>query len=147
MCHITVPPLRERKKDILPLARHFLKRYSLINKKQIVSLAPDLAERLQDYHFPGNVRELENVIAAAVLFEEGEVLTLSSTRDLIPLASPSKGRNGKPPTLAEVEKEYIAEVMDMTKGNRTKAAKILGIGLRTLQRKLKAMPEAPSTPK
>lgn len=71
MCHINVPPLRDRTDDILPLAHHFLKIHATKNKKEIDSLAPDLADRLLEYPFPGNVRELENIIASAVLLVKG----------------------------------------------------------------------------
>lgn len=141
MCHIKIPPLRERKKDILPLARHFLEKHARKNNKAIDSLAPDLAECLLGYAFPGNVRELENIIAAAVLLEKGKVLTLSSTRDLVLFSEPPQPHDAELLPLSEIEKSHIHRVMEATDGNRTRAAKILGIGLRTLQRKLKAFGE------
>ncbi len=144
MCHIKIPPLRERKKDILPLARYFLKRHATKNQKEIHSLAPDLADRLLENPFPGNVRELENIIAAAVLLEKGKVLTLSSARDLASFSEPPQGHNDKLLTLTELEKRHIHQVLEVTGGNRTRAAKILGIGLRTLQRKLKGFSEPPT---
>src|SRR5210317_338941 len=78
MYNIRIPPLRERKDDILPLATHFLKIHAKANHKKIQGLAPDLAERLLQSSFQGNVRELENMIAAAVLLENGKILTLAS---------------------------------------------------------------------
>jgi len=147
MCHIKIPPLRERKGDILPLARHFLKIHATKNQKEIGSLAADLADRLLEYPFPGNVRELENMIAAAVLSEKEKVLTLSSAHDLVSFSGPPQGHNDELLTLTQLEKRHIHQVMEATGGNRTRAAKILGIGLRTLQRKLKAFGEPPTTPK
>ena len=147
MCHIRIPPLRERKKDIIPLAQHFLKIHATENQKEINSLATDLADRLLEQPFQGNVRELENTIAAAVLLEKGNVLTLSSTPELVPLSGPSQRHDGELATLAELEKQHIQRVMEATGGNRTRAAKILGIGLRTLQRRLKAFEEQQTMPK
>jgi DNA-binding NtrC family response regulator len=136
-CHIHIPPLRERKKDILPLARHFLKIHATRNQKEIDSLAPDLANFLLNYPFPGNVRELENIIASAVLWEKESVLTLSSASDLASLSGSALTQNEKLLTLAKVEEQHVKRILDLTGGNRTQTAKILGIGLRTLQRKLK----------
>jgi DNA-binding NtrC family response regulator len=145
MCHIKIPPLRERKRDILPIARHFVKMYATQNRKNITSLAPDLTDFLLQYPFPGNVRELENTIAAAVLLEMGEVLTLSSAGSLLPFSESAQHQNEAILTLAELEKRHIERVMELTGGNRTRAAKILGIGLRTLQRKLKGIGEPSPT--
>jgi DNA-binding NtrC family response regulator len=147
MCHIRIPPLRERKKDIIPLAQHFLKIHATENQKEINSLATDLADRLLEQPFQGNVRELENTIAAAVLLEKGNALTLSAAPELGPLSGSSQHRDGELFTLAELEKEHIQRVMETTGGNRTQAAKILGIGLRTLQRRLKAFEEQQTMPK
>jgi DNA-binding NtrC family response regulator len=139
MCHIKVPPLRERKRDILPLARHFLKIHAMKNNKEIDTLAPDLAARLLAYPFQGNVRELENTIGAATLLEKSNVLTLSSASDLLAHSESGQGCDEKLITLSELEKRHIRKVLESTNGNRTRAAKILGIGLRTLQRKLKVL--------
>ncbi len=144
MCHIKVPPLRERKKDILPLARHFLKIHALKNEKEIDSLSQDLAGRLLEYPFPGNVRELENIMAAAILLEKGKVLTLSSVSALLANSEPGRGCNQELITLSELEKLHIQKVLEAMNGNRTRAAKILGIGLRTLQRKIKIFGALPT---
>lgn len=138
MFQINIPPLREREKDTLLLAHHFLKRHAEKNQKGIHSLAPDLAEALLTYPFPGNVRELENIIASSVLLEEGKTLTLSSARDLLSFSGPARRRSDQLLTLDELEKQHILRVLHLTGGNRTRAARILGIGLRTLQRKIKA---------
>ena len=140
-CHIEIPPLRERKGDILKLARHFLKAHAARIGRDIVAISPDLGDCLLKYPFPGNVRELENIIAGAVLLEKGKVLGLSSVRDTIPLPGASQPNNENLPSLADLEKEHIFRVLTETEGNRTRAAKILGIGLRTLQRKLKRLDE------
>lgn len=137
MFHINIPPLREREHDILLLAHHFLKIHAERNQKEISSIDSGLGERLLVYPFPGNVRELENIIAKAVLLEENNSLTLSSVRDLIPLDYSARKEGKRLRPLADVEKDHILRILEATGQNRTKAARILGIGLRTLQRKLK----------
>ncbi len=147
MCHINVPPLRDRTDDILPLAHHFLKIHATRNKKEIDSLAPDLADHLLEYPFPGNVRELENIIASAVLLEKGKVLTVTSAQDLVQSSGPGGRHKEDLLTLAVLEKRHILRALEAAGGNRTRAAKALGIGLRTLQRKLKALGGPAATPK
>ena len=144
MCHIMVPPLRERRKDILPLAKYFLKRHAAKNNKHIKTLGSELKEHLLKYPFPGNVRELENTIASAVLLETGTTLTPLSTPNLSPASEFSNAEDNALAPLSEVEKRHIRKVMEATNGNRTRAAGILGIGLRTLQRKLKAFAAEPT---
>ena len=136
MYNIKIPPLRERKDDILPLAGHFLKIHARSNHKKITGLAPDLAERLLQSSFLGNVRELENIIAGAVLLERGKTLTLASARNLLPYNGPERRKNVELLTLDELEKRHIKRVLDVTGGNRPKAAEILGINVSTVYRKL-----------
>ena len=138
MFHITIPPLRERKDDILPLTRHFLEKHAQKTGKRINGWESELEERLMAYDFPGNVRELENMIAQAVLFETDHRLHTSSVSHLSlgPDSSPGTAQSLK---LDDVERQHIMQVLKHTGYNRTRAAKMLGIGLRTLQRKLKDM--------
>jgi len=136
MFHIHIPPLRKRKKDIIPLARHFLNIYAQKNQKKIDSLDLDLIDLLMNYPFPGNVRELENIIASAVLLENERKLTSLSAQHLKKFSEPDRKQIHKILSLAEVEKQQIYLALELTGGNRTQAAKILGIGLRTLRRKL-----------
>jgi transcriptional regulator with PAS, ATPase and Fis domain len=134
--YIKVPPLRDRKKDILPLAKHFTKIHARENLKKIRSLAPDLVESLISYTFPGNVRELENIIAAAVLLEKEKTLTLSSVRNHAPLPDMSLGHKEDLITLAQLEKQHILKVLKAAAGSRKQAAKILGVDTSTVYRKL-----------
>ncbi len=136
MYHIRIPPLRERKDDILPLATHFLNIHARANNKNIQGLAPDLAERLLQEPFQGNVRELENMIAAAVLLEGGKTLTLASVRNLLPYQGPERRRNVELLSLDELEKRHIERVLKVTGGSRPKAAKILGVNVTTVYRKI-----------
>ena len=142
MFHIDIPPLRERKEDILPLARIFLKQFADDTGKHIDGLSSNLENFLLAFSFPGNVRELKNMIAAAVLMEKSNTLGLDS------ISKEYRDKTGAPPSdilstnplwpLARVEKNHILSVLEQVNGNRTKAAGILGIGRKTLQRKLKS---------
>ena len=143
--NIKIPPLRERKKDILPLARYFLKLHAGANKKKVADLAPDLCERLLDYEFPGNVRELENMIAAAVLLEKGKRLSLDSARTLLPYEGPERRKHVELVTLEELERRHIERVLEATGGNRPRAARILGINVSTIYRKLEKLNLAEKT--
>jgi DNA-binding NtrC family response regulator len=136
--HIHIPPLRRRPKDILPLAYHFLRLHTIKNNKKIKSISIALADYLQQYHFPGNVRELEHIISSAVLVERSDVLGLASVQSRKTRTSTVKPKacDAFPP-LVEVQKQHIEKALELTNGNRTQAAQLLGIGLRTLQRKLK----------
>ena len=134
MYNIKIPPLRERRDDILPLASHFLNIHAKANKKKIQGLSPELAERLLQASFPGNVRELENMIAPAVLLEGGKTLTLASARNLY--TGPERRKTVEMLTLDELEKRHIKRVLDVTGGNRPKAAKILGVNVTTVYRKI-----------
>jgi DNA-binding NtrC family response regulator len=136
MYNIKVPPLRERRKDILPIARHFLHNHASANDKKINTLEPELEERLMQYSYPGNVRELENIIAAAVLQEKGKTLTLAATLNLLPYEGPERRKNVELLTLEEIEKRHIEKVLEITGGNRPKAAKILGVNVSTVYRKI-----------
>ena len=136
MYNIQIPPLRDRKKDILPLARHFLARHCSVNKKKIDSMDRDLTERLLQHSFPGNVRELENIIAAGVLQEKNSVLSLASTPNLFSYSGPERRKNVELLTLAELEKRHIERVLEITGGNRPQAAEILDINLSTVYRKI-----------
>jgi DNA-binding NtrC family response regulator len=137
--NIKIPPLRERTSDILPLARFFLKLHGEANHKKVDDLAPDLAERLLNHPFPGNVRELENMMAAAVLLEKGKTLTLASARSLLPYEGPERRRSVELLTLEELERRHIERVLEVTGGNRPRAARILGINVSTIYRKLEKL--------
>ena len=146
VCRINIPPLRERRKDILLLARHFLEGCARENQKKIDTIDAELKENLLQYSFPGNVRELENMIASGVLMEKGRSLTLPSVPDLAHASGRSQNPARELLTLSDVEEHHILHVLDMMDGNRTRAARVLGIGLRTLQRKLNAFSKTADTP-
>jgi DNA-binding NtrC family response regulator len=132
---IDLPPLRQRGDDILLLTDHFLTRFA----KEMGRPAPRFSDRalqaLRNYHWPGNVRELENVVQRLVVMGEGETIDIP---DFPPLMRFSAGQKaGFDRTLAEVEAEYIQNVLASVDGNRTRAAQILGIDRKTLREKLK----------
>jgi DNA-binding NtrC family response regulator/predicted hydrocarbon binding protein len=138
---IKIPPLRERRDDILPLARHFLKRNA--KKMRLVEprLAPACVDILLSYPWPGNVRELENTLEHAAIMCVNHIIT----PDTLPIVhpQPKNQADGKSPyrSLNEVELEHIQTVLRLSGGNRAEAAKILQIGEATLYRKLKQLPE------
>ncbi len=140
---ITLPPLRDRKEDIPPLIEHFLKKYSRENKKEVTSLSKEARDLLLHYNYPGNVRELENIIERAVVLCRGNTLT---TQDL-PLnlreskveVALEKGREGRslPQALEEIERQEIAGALERSSWVQTKAAEELGISERVLRYKMK----------
>jgi DNA-binding NtrC family response regulator len=140
--NIHLPPLRERGDDVLLLADHFLRGLNAHFGKDFKGLAPESAELLRRYTWPGNVRELRNVLERAVLLEEGERIV---PEHLPPEVSGERGRGGRRATplshlsLAKIEEQHIREVMRMTDGNKSRAARILGIARPTLIEKLKRM--------
>lgn len=137
--YIHIPPLRKRPKDIAALAVFFLNKHAQKNGKKISRISDEVLEKLSRYPFRGNVRELENIIASAVLSETNHELKDASVHLQSAEQVASSGIPDYFPTLSELEKQHITEALRRTGGNRTHAAKLLGIGLRTLQRKIKSM--------
>ena len=135
--HIHIPPLRRRPKDVAMLANHFLRLHASKNNRPVKGISLELIQALKQYPFPGNVRELENIIATAVLKENGQELSLSSVRELVSVGMPPSFSAEDFISLAAIQKAHIEHALALTGGNRTRAARLLGIGLRTLQRKLK----------
>ena len=132
-----IPPLRERPSDIVVLAENFIKVSAILNSRSAVKLSFEATEKLKSWHWPGNVRELENVIERAVLICSGD--EVRGEHILI------EGHQKKNPnrivlssgvTIAEMEKQLIFKTLHETGQNRTRAAKILGISIRTLRNKL-----------
>jgi two-component system, NtrC family, response regulator HydG len=134
-----VPPLRERKTDILPLARLLLAEAALHMKRKLFGIAPAAADQLLRYEWPGNVRELGNIMERAVALAPGSRLELDDLpeeiRQTVPVPVASKGRV-RP--MDQVEKEYILAALELNDGNQTRTAEQLRIGSATLYRKLKA---------
>ena len=136
-CAVRVPPLRERKEDILALAEHFLRQYN-----PLATLAEDALQYLLDYDWPGNVRELRNVVMSALVQGQAKVIGRNELRGLVPQSA----RASRPdPKLAgagglwltDLERGAIVEALKQTGGHCQHAADLLGISRRTLSRKLK----------
>ncbi|MCA1565330.1 MAG: sigma-54 dependent transcriptional regulator [Acidobacteria bacterium] len=136
---ITVPPLRERPEDVLPLADHFLHRYVEKYQKQIRNISQPALSLLTRYDWPGNIRELESVIERAVLFCQGDQLTVESLPEHLSPAASGQVKCLIPPhlTLEEIEREAIAQTLERTGGNIKKTAQLLDVHRPTLYRKLK----------
>ncbi len=132
--NITIPPLRERREDIAELSKFFLKKYSRKLSKPISDFTPEAMVLLDNYIWPGNVRELENVIERAVILCDTEKMDVE---DLSIPAMPLSKEKGIPPSLDEMEREYIRRVLRETHGNQSKASQMLGIDRKTLYLKLK----------
>jgi two-component system, NtrC family, response regulator HydG len=134
-----VPPLRERRDDVLPLARVLLADASLRMKRKIAGLAPGAADQLLRYMWPGNVRELENTMERAVALARGNRVEFDDLPEEIRQAFPNPIANkGKVQPLDAIEKEYILAALELNNGNQTHTAEQLRIGSATLYRKLKS---------
>lgn len=134
---ITIPPLRDRPDDVLPMARRFLSETATRLKLDVTGLAPRAADHLTRWSWPGNVRELQNVIERAIVLARGKRIELDDLPEEIRRLESTATREQR--SLAAVEHEHIQYVLDSVGGNRTRAAAILGIGPATLFRKLKAL--------
>ncbi len=128
--NINIPPLRQRREDIPVLAEYFLKKFSQRSHKEIKGITPDALKRLVRYDWPGNIRELENVIERAVVLCPGDYITIKE----IPLEWHTEEESG---SLAEMEKVHIKKILEKTGWNLSEAAKILGIHRNTLRAKIK----------
>lgn len=134
---IQLPPLRERREDISVLAEHFLKHYAAKNHRAVRQILPEALDLLMRYNWPGNIRELENAIERGVIIAQGEFLTPDELP--IPLRQNTLSTHDTASTgsLKDMEREHISRILAQVDGNRTQAAKILGITRKTLQNKIK----------
>jgi two-component system response regulator HydG len=143
---LQIPPLRERREDIPLLAQHFLRRFAMKNGKTIAGFTEEALDLLENYPWPGNVRELENVVERAVVLARSPVISPADLPESL-AGSDSAARHlvisiGTP--LEEVEDRLIGETLRYTKGDKTLAAKLLGIATRTIYRRMKTDPDAVS---
>ena len=134
--HIKVPPLRERKEDLAHLARFFVRSYAAKHGRDVTDVSAEALSLLGEYEFPGNVRELANTIERAVIVSSSERIEIEHLPEPIRATVQGQRRRQQPQSLAEVEAEYIAEILALTKGNKTEAARILGISRKNLYEKL-----------
>ena len=131
---IHLPPLRKRKEDIPLLAEHFFKAY---DRKIRPTLTNRIMDTLMNYNWPGNVRELQNVLYRFVTLKRLDLAGDASIPTLEPSAEEAAAAASLPDAVASFEKRQIAAALAQCRWNRTRTAKALGIGLRTLQRKMK----------
>ena len=140
---IEIPPLRERKEDIPLLIRHFIRKFSLKMERKISGINKDAEELLKRYKWEGNVRELENVIERAITITDDDIISADDLPDEIKIESKplpeSAAAYPKDLTLFDLERLHIADVLKSVNGNKSKAARILGIDYSTLRRKLNSM--------
>jgi transcriptional regulator with PAS, ATPase and Fis domain len=135
---LAVPPLRNRREDILPLARLLLAESSIQMKRDVDSLTPAAADQLLRYAWPGNVRELANAMERAVAVAKSNRVDVEDLPPEVRLMTPLVSDQGVPKYLRDVEKDCILSALEKTNGNRRKAAEMMGVGVATLYRKLKA---------
>lgn len=140
---IEIPPLRERREDIPLLIRHFIRKFALKMERKISGIDKDAEDLLRRYKWEGNVRELENVIERAITMTNDDVISANDLPDEIknesePLPE-SAAAYPKNRTLFDLERLHIADVLKSVGGNKSKAARILGIDYSTLRRKLNSM--------
>jgi two-component system response regulator HydG len=140
---IAMPPLRERGDDILLLAHHFAAKFAEEFGKPTPRFSDNALQVLRNYHWPGNVRELENVVQRLVIMTDGDLIEVSDLPSLMRFTALRE--TGLNRTLAEVEGEYIRNVLASVNGNKTRAADILGIDRKTLREKLKKTQEPTSS--
>lgn len=134
---INIPPLRERISDIEPLCKFFLRRHSPDYRKKFKGITTEAIELLKNYSFPGNVRELENIIERAVILEKGPYITPESLPRSLKLFQIETLEPDRVKSLEAMDREYASYVVDMLGGNKTQAARLLGISRTSLWRMLK----------
>ncbi|MBS7093969.1 MAG: sigma-54-dependent Fis family transcriptional regulator [Azospirillum sp.] len=142
--NINIPPLKDRPDDIIVLAKHFAKKYSELNDIPLKEMTPAAEQKLLNYLWPGNVRELENTVHRAVLLSTGDKIDADAILldDIDAVINPAAGKEMSGAefvgsTVASMERNLIIDTLKHTMGNRTTAANILGISIRTLRNKLK----------
>lgn len=134
--HLHLPPLRERREDVLTLARNFLRTYAAKHGRQIKEIAPAACALLEAYEFPGNLRELANTLERAVIVANGKQIEVMDLPEAMRAAVELKTKSKRRQTLAEVEAAYINETLMAAKGNKSEAARMLGISRKNLYEKL-----------
>jgi len=139
---VALPPLRERKDDIPMLALHFVNKFASEMNKKITGISIEALEELEKYHYPGNIRELENIIARCVALETEEMIKkdslpkLNTEGEYIDLTDTLNANDSIDSVLGDVEKQIIEKSLKSSRGNKTEAAKMLGITLRSLRYRL-----------
>ncbi|HEY5512249.1 MAG TPA: sigma 54-interacting transcriptional regulator, partial [Geomonas sp.] len=134
--NIPLPPLRDRKEDVEPLALHFLKKYSLRMKKAVTGVSPEALHLLLGYDWPGNIRELENVIERAVILARSAQITAKDLPIWRKQPESAVRREVALVSLENVERDHIERTLAGTGYHKSRSAEILGISRKTLDRKI-----------
>ena len=134
--HIHVPPLRDRREDLKKLAGHFQSQYSHKHGSKVKAISAAALELLFAYDFPGNARELANLVERAVIVAHGKSIEIGDWPQTVIESVQARKRAEMPLSLAEVEAEHIAKVLDASNGNKTECARILGISRKNLYEKI-----------
>ncbi|MBC9797242.1 sigma 54-interacting transcriptional regulator [Sinomicrobium weinanense] len=132
---VVLPSLNERVEDIPLLAEYFIRSFNVKNRKQVDRMSPEFRNALLQHHWKGNIRELRNIVERAVILAETDILEA----ELLPMDfyfSKYRAKNTPVLSLKEMEQNHIQNVLEYVNGNKTRAAKLLGIGLTTLYRKM-----------
>jgi DNA-binding NtrC family response regulator len=134
---LSIPPLRERREDILPLTEFFLRKHEPRGQHGMYCISPELAVQLESHDWPGNIRELENFVRRAVALGSGTTLTPQTIGT--GSASPADKQAAFKPglTLDEMERQLVEKTLEATGGNRTRAAELMGVSLRTVRNKIR----------
>jgi len=134
----SIPPLREHREDIPELVEHFIRKYSPAPGAREVHFSAELLARLQEYHWPGNVRELENFVRRALVLSYGPVAGVELFQEVeIPEETPHEAVVEAGTSLRELERALLERTLEATGGNRTRAAGMLGVSLRTVRNKIR----------
>src|SRR5206468_6939035 len=123
---VALPPLRDRREDILPMARAFLKRFAAQANRPLTDFTPEACDRLRKHDWPGNVRQLQNEVQRAVLMSEGKMVDVQD----LSIADPklNADQEGNLTLMEAMERNKIVEILKETQGNKLVTAKRLGIG-------------------
>jgi two-component system response regulator HydG len=136
---VELPPLRERLEDLPALAEHFLKIYGEKNQRRLKGLAPEVLEVFRRYQWPGNIRELENIIEQGVIVCRGDTLVLENLPERLQQLAYFQAAPGEAePPLAELERQLISRTLEKVAGQRQQAAEILGISMEELNLKMRS---------
>ncbi len=134
--HVGVPPLRERKEDLSRLIQYFVKQYATKHGRKVARVSPAALKLLQAYEYPGNARELANILERAVIVATRESIEEQDLPAGVTAAVNTQRQKEKPLSLAQMEAAYIAQMLAATRGNKTECARILGISRKNLYEKI-----------
>jgi two-component system response regulator AtoC len=134
--HVRVPPLRERQEDLSRLIQYFVKQYATKHGRKVARVSPAALKLLQAYEYPGNARELANILERAVIVATRESIEEQDLPAGVTAAVTAQRQKEKPLSLAQMEAAYIAQMLAATRGNKTECARILGISRKNLYEKI-----------